>query len=145
MSSLPEDSSAIPIALIVNESEAGMRFDAFLAQRLTQHSRVRLRQTIDVADALVNDAPRKAAYRMHAGDHVGVRISPVQHEGPQPEDIPLDILHEDDQMAVINKPRGMVVHPSKGHWQGTLTAALAFHYESLSQIGGSTRPGIVHR
>src|SRR5690606_4054158 len=66
-------------------------------------------------------------------------------EGPRPENIPLEVLFEDDQLAVINKPPGMVVHPGKGHWSGTLTAALQFHFDQLSTAGGPARPGIVHR
>src|SRR5262249_9518025 len=62
-----------------------------------------------------------------------------------PENIPLDILYEDAEIAVVNKPPGMVVHPAKGHWAGTLTSALQFHFDSLSTAGGPTRPGIVHR
>ena len=65
--------------------------------------------------------------------------------GPVPEDIPLEILFEDEHLAAINKPPGMVVHPAKGHWSGTLTAALAFHFQQLSGAGGASRPGIVHR
>ena len=69
----------------------------------------------------------------------------LPREAPQPENIPLDILYEDDVLAVINKPPGMVVHPAKGHWSGTLTSALQFHFDQLSAAGGATRPGIVHR
>lgn len=69
----------------------------------------------------------------------------VPREGPKPQNIPLDILHEDDAIVVVNKPAGMVVHPAKGHWDGTLAAALAYHFQSLSGRGGPTRPGIVHR
>ena len=69
----------------------------------------------------------------------------LPRDGPQPEDIPLDILYEDRWLAVINKPPGMVVHPGKGHWSGTLTARLQFHFDQLSGGGGPTRPGIVHR
>ena len=141
-----EDSSDEEVVQVsVPEEEVGVRLDVFLAKRFPEHSRVRLRQIINAAEARVNDERRKAAYHLRAGDVISIRFPPVQHESPQPEDIPLDVLFEDDQIAVINKPHGMVVHPSKGHWQGTLTAALAFHFEQLSQIGGSTRPGIVHR
>ena len=69
----------------------------------------------------------------------------VPREGPIPQDIPLDILHEDDAIVVVNKPAGMIVHPAKGHWDGTLAGALAHHFGAMSQAGGPTRPGIVHR
>jgi 23S rRNA pseudouridine1911/1915/1917 synthase len=65
--------------------------------------------------------------------------------GPHPEEIPLDILYEDEHIIAVNKPPGMVVHPARGHWSGTLASALSFHFQQLSQVGGPTRPGIVHR
>jgi 23S rRNA pseudouridine1911/1915/1917 synthase len=65
--------------------------------------------------------------------------------GPHPENIPLDILYEDDALIAVNKPPGMVVHPARGHWSGTLASALSFHFQQLSKVGGETRPGIVHR
>ena len=69
----------------------------------------------------------------------------VPREGPVPQNIPLDILHEDESIVVVNKPAGMIVHPAKGHWDGTLAGALAYHFGAMSQRGGPTRPGIVHR
>ena len=69
----------------------------------------------------------------------------MPREGPVPQDIPLDILHEDASIVVVNKPAGMIVHPAKGHWDGTLAGALAYHFGAMSQRGGPTRPGIVHR
>ncbi len=137
------DDEAAPIC--VSEEEAGSRLDVFLAQHFPQYSRVKLRQIINAAEARVNDERRKAAYHVRAGDVITIRFPPIERELPQPEDIPLDLLFEDDQIAVINKPHRMVVHPSKGHWQGTLTAALAFHFDQLSRVGGPSRPGIVHR
>ncbi len=87
----------------------------------------------------------KASYRVRSGDRVAIRLPPMPREGPQPEDIPLEILYEDEHLAAINKPAGMVVHPARGHWTGTLTSALAHHFNQLSSVGGPTRPGIVHR
>lgn len=142
MNSLSDDDV---VRVSVGDEEAGARLDAFLAQRFPDHSRARIRQIINAAEARVNDQRRKAAYHLRAGDVITIRFPPIERELPEPEDIPLDLLFEDDQIAVINKPHGMVVHPSKGHWQGTLTAALAFHFDQLSQVGGPTRPGIVHR
>jgi 23S rRNA pseudouridine1911/1915/1917 synthase len=83
--------------------------------------------------------------RLAEGNIVAVLELEVPREGPVPQDIPLDILHEDEAIVVVNKPAGMIVHPAKGHWDGTLAAALAFHFQSLSGRGGPTRPGIVHR
>jgi len=79
------------------------------------------------------------------GEQVVVLQLDVPREGPLPQNIPLDILHEDEAIVVVNKPAGMIVHPAKGHWDGTLAGALAYHFEALSLRGGPTRPGIVHR
>jgi 23S rRNA pseudouridine1911/1915/1917 synthase len=87
----------------------------------------------------------KASLRLKAGQQVVVSQLDVPREGPAPQNIPLDILHEDEAIVVVNKPAGMVVHPAKGHWEGTLASALAHHFTSLSARGGPTRPGIVHR
>lgn len=132
--------------IVVPADQAGQRLDALLAARLTDYSRVRLRQLINAAQVLVNGRRSKAAYRLRTSDVITVLSLPAAPEhGPQPENIPLEILYEDDRLVVINKASGMVVHPSKGHWSGTLTAALAYRFGQLSQIGGETRPGIVHR
>jgi 23S rRNA pseudouridine1911/1915/1917 synthase len=82
---------------------------------------------------------------LRAGNVVAVLQLDVPREGPVPQDIPLDILHEDASIVVVNKPAGMIVHPAKGHWDGTLAGALAYHFGAMSQRGGPTRPGIVHR
>jgi 23S rRNA pseudouridine1911/1915/1917 synthase len=132
-------------ALRVTDDEVGMRLDQFLAQHFPQHSRVRLRQLIQTSAVQVDQRTRKAAYRLSAGQLVHVALPALDRPGPEPENIPLEILFEDDVLVAINKPIGMVVHPAKGHWSGTLTAALAYHFHQLSQIGGPARPGIVHR
>ncbi|MDX1963575.1 MAG: RluA family pseudouridine synthase [Pirellulales bacterium] len=131
----------------VDPAEAGVRLDAFLAERFDQYSRVQLRKAIMGNLVKINGqtSPIKVAYRLRAGDIVQLTLPAAPAAGPQPEEIPLDLLYEDDLLAVVNKPPGMVVHPARGHWAGTLTSALAFHFEKLSQAGGPTRPGIVHR
>jgi 23S rRNA pseudouridine1911/1915/1917 synthase len=131
--------------LVVGADQAGTRLDALLAQQFPEHSRVRLRQLIASDEARVNGQRCKAAYRVRQGDVVTLRIPPRPAAGPEPEAIALDVLYEDPRIAVINKPHGMVVHPAKGHWQGTLAAAIAHRFGPLSQLGGATRPGIVHR
>lgn len=133
------------VTLRVSPDHAGLRLDAFLAAQLPRYSRVRLRQLIQTADVQVDDQPRKVAYRLLAGQTVHVVIPPAERPGPEPENIPLAVVYEDDCLVALNKPIGMVVHPARGHWSGTLTAALAFHFSQLSQIGGPQRPGIVHR
>ena len=129
----------------VRPEDAGQRLDAVLAAQLPQFSRVHLRRVITAGEVQVDGSGAKPAYRLSAGQQVNVRLPDLPREGPQPEDIPLDILYEDEHLVAINKPAGMVVHPAKGHWSGTLTAALAFHFQSLSNVGGPTRPGIAHR
>jgi 23S rRNA pseudouridine1911/1915/1917 synthase len=138
--------TGIPVAeIVVAEGQADCRLDWFLAQQFSTYSRTHLRKVINAAAIKVNGLRTKAAHRLQVGDRIVVELPELPHEGPQPEDIPLKILYEDESLAVIDKPPGMVVHPGRGHWSGTLTSALQFHFNKLSQVGGSARPGIVHR
>ncbi|MEK6247940.1 MAG: RluA family pseudouridine synthase, partial [Planctomycetales bacterium] len=130
---------------LITAEDVGTRLDVFLASRLTDYSRTLLRKQISGEGILVDGSRAKVAYRLKEGQCVTAELTPLPHDSPQPENIPLDILFEDDQMAAINKPAGMVVHPARGHWSGTLTSALAYHFTSLSSLGGPTRPGVVHR
>jgi 23S rRNA pseudouridine1911/1915/1917 synthase len=131
--------------LVVDADAAGQRLDAFLASRLVEHSRARLRGAIDAGHVTVDGQQRKGAYRLRAGESISITVPEPVREGPEPEKVPLEILFEDAWLVAINKPAGMVVHPARGHWSGTLAAALAYHFDQLSGIGGATRPGIVHR
>jgi 23S rRNA pseudouridine1911/1915/1917 synthase len=140
-----EHLSSTPLDVLVSETHADARLDWFLAQQFPAYSRVMLRKVINAAGVKVNGVRVKAAYRLQPGQCVTVVLPELAREGPRPENIPLDILYEDDVLAAVNKPPGMVVHPAKGHWAGTLTAALQFHFDQLSSAGGPTRPGIVHR
>jgi 23S rRNA pseudouridine1911/1915/1917 synthase len=130
---------------VVSPEQAGVRLDWFLARQLPAYSRVALRKAINAAGVRVDGRREKAAHKLRGGETITLVLPEAAREGPRPEDIPLDILYEDESIAAINKPPGMVVHPGKGHWAGTLTAALQFHFDSLSTAGGPTRPGIVHR
>jgi 23S rRNA pseudouridine1911/1915/1917 synthase len=134
-----------PVTRVVSSEDAGQRLDVFLAQQFPEFSRVHVRRVISTGGALVDNQRTKVAYRLTEGQCVSFQPPELPVEVPQPENIPLDVLYEDQWMVAINKPAGMVVHPSKGHWSGTLTAALVYHFESLSSAGGPTRPGIVHR
>ena len=134
-----------PIEIVVREDQAGARLDWFLAQQFPSYSRVLLRKAINAATVRIDGLRVKAAHRLKAHERITVELPPAAREGPQPEDIPLELLYEDEAIAVVNKPPGMVVHPAKGHWSGTLAAALQFHFDELSSTGGPTRPGIVHR
>lgn len=132
--------------VVVAEEHANMRLDAFLAGRFPEHSRVRLQAAISAGGATVDgDTVVRASERLQAGQRVGIRLPDVPRAGPAPEDIPLDVLYEDEHLAAVNKPPGMVVHPAKGHWSGTLAGAIQHRFGSVSAAGGPTRPGIVHR
>lgn len=134
-----------PVELVVTEADASQRLDAFLAKSLPKFSRVQLRKVIGAGGVRVNGQGTKVAHRLAAGDHVRISLPPLNSAGPNPENIALDVLFEDDAIIVVNKPPGMVVHPARGHWSGTLASALSYHFSQLSQLGGPTRPGIVHR
>ena len=131
--------------VVVDSTEHGQRLDSFLVKHFGGFSRVKLQRAIAAGAVLVDDQKAKSSLRLKADQTV--RFCPPERtpEAPIPEAIALDILFEDEHFVAINKPPNMVVHPAKGHWAGTLTSALAYHFETLSTIGGPTRPGIVHR
>ncbi|MDA7903679.1 RluA family pseudouridine synthase [Mariniblastus sp.] len=131
--------------LTVTEEEHLERLDAFLVRHFPKFSRVKLQRAIAAKQVRVAGNQAKSSTRLKREQKVEFRPPQPEPENTIPEDIPLDILFEDDHLVAINKPPSMVVHPAKGHWSGTLTAALAFHFQQLSSIGGATRPGIVHR
>jgi 23S rRNA pseudouridine1911/1915/1917 synthase len=134
-----------PIELTVGAGDAGLRLDTYLARELPQYSRVQWRKVIGAGGVRVDDAGTKVAYRLEPGQRIVIRILPLRTAGPNPENIPLEILYEDEHLVAVNKPPAMVVHPARGHWSGTLASALAWHFDQLSAVGGETRPGIVHR
>lgn len=128
------------------ENEDGERIDRYLADALPECSRSYIQKLIKDGLILVNTKPVKANYRLCCGDRVEVTIPELKEPDIVPEDIPLDILYEDKDIIIINKPKQMVVHPAPGHYSGTLVNALMFHCkEELSGINGTMRPGIVHR
>ena len=131
--------------IVVDESEDLERLDSFLRRHFPKFSRVKIQRSIAAGDVQVDGNSAKSSTRVKVDQKVTFVLPQASPEGSLPEDIPLDILFEDDCMVAINKPPAMVVHPAKGHWSGTLTAALAFHFKNLSSVGGPTRPGIVHR
>jgi 23S rRNA pseudouridine1911/1915/1917 synthase len=130
---------------LVTASDSGERLDRFLARQLPAHSRAYLQHLIDREQILVGGQVTKPGHRLRAGDHITVVLPPPQPAGVLPEPIPLDILYEDVHLLIVNKPAGMVVHPSPGNPSGTLVNALLAHCTTLSGIGGVERPGIVHR
>lgn len=128
------------------EEFVGERIDKFLSCRLEEVSRSYIQKLIKEGHVSVNGKPVKANYKLGAGDKISVEIPEAKEPDILPEDIPLDILYEDQDILVVNKPKGMVVHPAAGHYSGTLVNALMYHCkDSLSGINGVMRPGIVHR
>ncbi len=132
--------------LTAGTEDTGIRLDAFLSRQVSDLSRSRAQKLIEGNRVAINLAVcRDKNYRLQPGDRVTVSIPAPEKAVPGPEDIILDILYEDSDLLVINKPRGMVVHPGPGHHEGTLVNALLGHCRDLSGIGGVMRPGIVHR
>lgn len=131
---------------ITVEDEAGERIDKFLSEEFSDRSRSFLQKLIKEQYVKVNGKPVKASYRLILGDLVSILFPEPEKLNIAAENIPLDILYEDDDIIVVNKPKQMVVHPAPGHYSGTLVNALLYHCRSnLSGINGSLRPGIVHR
>jgi 23S rRNA pseudouridine1911/1915/1917 synthase len=123
----------------------GKRLDQYLVDRFPAYSRSIIQKIIDADAVTVNAHDVKPSYTVKRGDHIRIWLPELNDDAPEPEPIPLDIIYEDEFFLVVNKPPGMVVHPAKGHWRGTLVNALQFHFEQLSKIAGTHRPGIVHR
>lgn len=133
--------------LVVADTDAGERLDRVLAAAVTDLSRSRLKALILAGEVAIGGRTiRDPGHRVNHGDTITVAIPPPAPAEPQPQDIPLTIVFEDEEMIVIDKPKGLVVHPAAGNWSGTLVNALIAHCgDSLSGIGGIRRPGIVHR
>jgi 23S rRNA pseudouridine1911/1915/1917 synthase len=144
-----EDSTALLPAkvfeFVVSRKAQGSRLDAHIVKQIPSLSRSLVQKSIEAGKVMVNGVAAKASYRIRAGDQVRVESPEPPHPAPLPEDIPLDVLYEDDYLALVNKPYNMVVHPAKGHWTGTLANALRFRFAHLSSCNGAYRPGIVHR
>jgi 23S rRNA pseudouridine1911/1915/1917 synthase len=132
---------------IVTAEEAGQRLDVFLVIQLPALSRSRIKLLLDDGRIEVDGAVRKASHKVESGEVVTVELPKEQPPGVEPEHIPLEILYQDEDVAVVNKPAGMIVHPGAGVSHGTFVAALLDRYGAagLSAVGGPLRPGIVHR
>ena len=132
--------------IYVTEETGGDRIDRFLAEQCEELSRSFLQKLLKSECVSVNDRPVKASYKVSEGDRITFEVPEAVEPEILPEDIPLDILYEDRDVILVNKPKGMVVHPAAGHYTGTLVNALMYHCrEDLSGINGVMRPGIVHR
>lgn len=124
----------------------GVRLDAFLSDSQENLTRSAAQKLVESGAVLVNGRPVKKNYKTHPGDEIDLTIPAPEPVEILPEDIPLDVRFEDGDVIVINKPKGLVVHPAPGHWSGTLVNGLLYHCkDSLSGINGAIRPGIVHR
>jgi len=130
----------------VTVETVGQRLDQFLRNQMPEYSRTFCQKLVADGHAVVNGSPIKPSYPVREGDRVSVKIPPTRPLATLPERIPLDVLYEDDDLIVVNKPAGMVVHPAAGNFEHTLVNALLHHCQGkLAGIGGVERPGIVHR
>lgn len=128
-----------------SKGQSALRVDKFLMNMIENTTRNKIQQAAENGSILVNDVAVKSNYKVKAGDVVRLVLAhPTYEQLLTPENIPLDIVYEDDQLLVINKPAGMVVHPGHGNYSGTLVNALAYHFENLP-MNSSERPGLVHR
>ena len=132
-------------SFIISEKENGLRLDKALVLLLKDKSRSYLLSLIDEDKCFVNDKLAKASLKVKTNDKIDIEIPEVKPLEIKSEDIPLDIIYEDEDILIINKEQGMVVHPSLGHYEGTLVNAIMHHCDNLSGINGVMRPGIIHR
>lgn len=132
--------------VIVENEEKNQRIDAYLAKKYEDMSRVAVKRLIDEEKILVNNKKTKASYKVQENDEITIEEETPKEIELKAQNIPLEILYEDNDIIVVNKPKGMVVHPANGNPDGTLVnAVMAICHDSLSGIGGEIRPGIVHR
>ena len=133
--------------IVVDKGQSLLRIDRFLMDRLPNATRTKIQAAIDVSSVFVNDKPTKASYKIKPLDVITISLPhPPRDTDIQPENIPLNIVFEDNELLVLNKPAGMVVHPAHGNWDGTLVNALVYHFQNLpTSRNGNIRPGLVHR
>jgi len=131
--------------LTVEEEDSGERLDTLVSESFNHLSRTMVQNLIKQGNILVDGKPVKPSYRVKENEEVKVIMPELEVLQVNPENIPLEILYEDEDLAVVNKPKGLVVHPAHGNWEGTLVNALLYHIKDLSGINGKLRPGIVHR
>ena len=128
----------------VSDEETGERIDSFLSGK-TDFTRTRIQQLIKDRNITVNGKPTKSSYKIEENDEIIIEVPEVETTEIKPENIKIDVVYEDSDIAVINKQAGLVVHPAHGHYSGTLVNAILYHIKDLSGINGEIRPGIVHR
>jgi len=137
------DADSTDLGFTIDTDQAGIRLDAYLASQIESWSRARLQRLIENEDVLVNGKPAKPSYKLRQHDKVEVELIAPATAVFTPENIPVEIVYEDETLVVVNKPAGLVVHPAAGAASGTLANALAYHFQQLP--GSNVRPGIVHR
>jgi len=142
---MTEELSSEPIQLVVEARAHGWRVDHFLVRLYPNYSRSLFQKAIQQGAVQLNGLPVKAGRKLKVNDCLSVKLPKIPDSTLLPEDIPLDILYEDDSLVVLNKAANMVVHPGKGNYRGTLAGALQHHFDKLSDVAGQLRPGIVHR
>ena len=128
------------------ENSENVRLDAYIASKQSDLSRSNIQKLIDSGDILVNNSIKKMSYKVQEGDVIHINVPEAREANIKPENIPIDIIYQDNDIIVVNKPKGLVVHPADGNPDGTLVnAIMAICKDGLSGIGGELRPGIVHR
>lgn len=143
---IQKKTSNMEYTFVVGDTQAGQRIDKFLSDNISDRSRSFIASVIEEGSAVVNGKKVSKSYKVSVGDCVQVTVSEATELEAVPQDIPLDVVYEDDDLIVVNKPNGMVVHPAAGNPDGTLVNALLYHCKGqLSGINGVLRPGIVHR
>jgi len=141
----PEEDGAQHVCLVIKRSLPNRRIDKYLHHRFPDFSRTIIQRLIEEGAVTVNGKPPKSSYHLHLEDQVNIILPPPPTNEIPPEPIPLDILYEDDDMMVLNKPSNLIVHPARGNRGGTLVNGLVYYSDTLSQVNGQFRPGIVHR
>ena len=131
--------------IIVDQNSIGLRLDNFIQQQLKDISRSNIKKQIEDGYILVNNKLVKSGVKLKLNDEIIIKPQQVKELSTKAENIPIDILYQDDDLAVINKQKGLVVHPANGNESGTLVNALLYNLKNLSSINGVVRPGIVHR
>ena len=133
------------VELTVESRAHGWRLDHYLSRLFGNYSRAQLQRAIESGGVQLNGLKTKPSRRLRVNDRIRVKLPEAEESHFKPENIPIDVLYEDDHMVVVNKAANMVVHPGRGTYSGTLAAALQFHFDQLSTVAGRHRPGIVHR
>lgn len=142
---MSEELSSEIQTLTVEARGHGWRVDHYLTRIFPNHSRGLFQKAIEQGAVLVNGLPVKASRRLRVNDRISVKLPQEADSSIAAEDLPIEVIYEDDAIAVINKPANMVTHPGKANYTGTLAAAVQYHFDNLSDVAGQLRPGIVHR